>query len=151
MNLAGIVKTDFLPASIKIEYQDLIIYIDPLVVADSANADYIFITHNHADHFSIPDTERLSNEDTQIIGPKSVTKKLKDLPVSTVYLDERYLLDDIRWEVIGSYNLKKGFFNMPLHKRSDDFLGYVISLDTIRIYHAGDNDFIPEMTGLEKN
>lgn len=45
MNLAGIIKADFLPAGIRMEYKKNIIFIDPIVTDDTTTADLIFITH----------------------------------------------------------------------------------------------------------
>ena len=46
------------------------IYIDPYrIEADEPKADLVLITHQHYDHFSIQDLERLRKEDTQVIAP----------------------------------------------------------------------------------
>lgn len=56
----------------------------------------------------------------------------------------------ISFEAVESYNVKRGFFHMPLHKKSGNYLGYVITCGNSRIYHAGDTDFIPEMKDIEE-
>lgn len=56
-------------SSIKIT-GDKVIYFDPLKVAETHDADYIFITHTHWDHFSLEDIQKIRKESTKIIGPK---------------------------------------------------------------------------------
>ena len=144
MNWGGIIKADFMPAGIKIEMDDIILYADPLVVDDTVKADYIYITHSHLDHFSKPDIKKLSNLETIIIGPKTVTKKIKDNPFKTVHIGEKYDFGRVKCEVVESYNV-----NSKIHKKGDKFVGYVLTCDNVRIYIAGDTDLIPEMEELE--
>ncbi|KPL17001.1 MAG: hypothetical protein AMS23_08740 [Bacteroides sp. SM1_62] len=84
INIFGIIKADFISAGVKIKSDDILLYIDPLVTDDTAKADYIFITHNHLDHFSMPDIHKLSKPETIIIGPEPVTRKLKGKIVKTI-------------------------------------------------------------------
>jgi L-ascorbate metabolism protein UlaG (beta-lactamase superfamily) len=144
MNIFGLIKIDFQPASIKVEFDDKFLYIDPFVTDDSTKADYIFITHNHLDHFSMSDINKLLKRESIVIGPKSVTKKFKDYETKTVSIGDTVNLDRIRYEVVESYNFKSN-----MHKKGSKYVGYVISIDTTRIYVAGDTDFIPEMGDLK--
>lgn len=144
MNIFGIIKTDFIPASTKIEFRDLTLYTDPLVIDDTSKADYIFITHNHPDHFSKSMIDQLTIPETIIIGPKTVTKKLKHYNTKTISIGDKVDFGDIKCEVVESYNL-----NSSMHKKGSNFVGYLISCDTINIYVAGDTDFIPEMKELK--
>jgi L-ascorbate metabolism protein UlaG (beta-lactamase superfamily) len=145
MNWFGIIKTDFMPTGIKIESDGKLIYIDPLVVDDTVKADYIFITHNHFDHFSKHDIEKLSKPETIIIGPKTISKKIKNIEVRTIVTGDTLDFGRIECEVVASYNL-----NSNMHKKGNKNAGYIISCDTTRIYIAGDTDFIPEMGELGK-
>lgn len=149
MNFAGVMKGDFLPASIKVVYKSKLIYIDPVVVDDTLKADYILITHNHADHFSIPGIKKLSGDKTTIIGPEPVTKKLKEYNTKTLGIEDSLYPGDIQVKTIAAYNLKKNFFSIRPHKYSEGKLGYIITCGSVKIYHAGDTDFIPEMKELK--
>ncbi len=149
MNMAGIIKSTFLPGSIRISHSGRTIYVDPLMFPDSAPADLICITHNHADHFSMEDIERLSNRSTHIVGPKNISRKLRDYSFTPVRPADRLQIAQTGIEVVPSYNLREGFFSMRMHKPTGQFLGYILALDTSRIYIAGDTDFIPEMHNLE--
>ena len=43
-----------------------------------------------------------------------------------------------------AYNTDKEF-----HPKANKWLGFVLTVDGVSIYHAGDTDFIPEMEGLK--
>ena len=150
LNVMKLIKKDFMPPGVRITYSGLVIYIDPLEIIRQEKADYIFITHNHADHFSIVDIEKLTGDGTVIIAPGNVRKKLEGYTHRETKLGEIVKLEDLTYEVVPSYNVKRGFFHMPLHKRSDDFAGYILSFDSIRVYHAGDTDLIPEMGDFDE-
>ncbi len=144
MNIFGMIKIDFLPAGCKIEMDSIVVYADPVVVEDTVKADYIFITHNHLDHFLKKDVKKLSKSGTLIIGPKSVTKKIKETGTKTVSIGDTIDFGRIKYEVVESYNTRS-----KIHKKGSNYVGYVISCDTTRIYVAGDTDLIPEMEELE--
>ena len=144
MNIFGIIKSDFIPASIKIEFDDMILYIDPLLIEDTNKADYIFITHNHIDHFSLPEIKKLSKPETVLIGPITVTKKFENKEVKTVAIGDRLNFGRVKCEVVESYNLSS-----KMHKKGSNNVGYIISCDSTKIYIAGDTDFIPEMKKIE--
>jgi L-ascorbate metabolism protein UlaG (beta-lactamase superfamily) len=145
LNVFGLYKTDFMPAGVRIKASDKLIYVDPIAVEDTFKADYILVTHNHLDHFSKPDITKLSKPETVVIGPVTVSRKLKSARVKTAAVGNAFEFGVIRCEVVESYNLKA-----KLHKKGSKFLGFVISCDTTRIYIAGDTDWIPEMEELEE-
>jgi L-ascorbate metabolism protein UlaG (beta-lactamase superfamily) len=145
LNIFGLIKLDFMPASIKIEIDDgPILFIDPVVVNDNVKADYIFITHDHFDHFSKIDIEKLIKPETILIGPKTVTNQCADYNTKVALIGDKISLDKIDYEVVESYNI-----NSNRHKKGSNFVGYVITHKSTRIYIAGDTDFIPEMLDLE--
>jgi L-ascorbate metabolism protein UlaG (beta-lactamase superfamily) len=145
LKMFGFIKIDFMPASVKIDYDQIVIFCDPLVVEDTMKADYIFITHNHLDHFSKTDINKLLKPTTVIIAPKTVLKKYKHISNHAAKVGSIYNLDEIQCEVVESYNT-----NSNIHKKGDKCVGFVITCDTTRIYIAGDTDFIPEMKDLEE-
>lgn len=121
------------------------IYIDPWKIPSNApRADYIFITHDHYDHYSPEDIRRLSYQPTQIICPVDVSKKegRNTIPLNP---GVKLVRDKLRIEAVPAYNIDKKF-----HPKKNNWLGYVITLsDGTRVYHAGDTDFIPEMNDIK--
>jgi L-ascorbate metabolism protein UlaG (beta-lactamase superfamily) len=144
MNILGLIKTDFLSSGIKIVSGQTLIYADPVVVQDTSKSDIILVTHSHLDHFSKKTISRLSGVSTLVVGPKTITKKLKKRNTQTAQIGEIIKHGDIQIEVVESYNLQSS-----MHKKGSNFLGYVISVGEERIYIAGDTDLIPEMKDLK--
>jgi len=138
---------DLFPAGFKINSYDKVIYIDPVIVEGDELADYILITHSHSDHFSLSDIEKLAKEETIIIGPKDVAgklnKKLPELKVYEVKPEDKMAFGDITIEAIAAYNLKSGF--LTPHPMRKMWVGYVITIGDVKLYHAGDTDYVPEM------
>ena len=149
--ITRISKSDFFPSSFKIKENGKIIYIDPLAVSDTDKADYIFITHAHLDHFSIKDIKKIAESETLIICPKRVAKRLRKnvYKIREVKPGDFLDLDDnIKIKAIEAYNLKPALLWFKAHPVSKQNVGYVFNLDSVRIYHAGDTDYIPEMGSI---
>ncbi len=140
---------DFFPSGFRIEAPGKTIYIDPIAVNDPKPADYIFITHSHGDHLSLPDIKKLSDKKTLIICPKTAAAQISGFSVKEVKPGDRLMLNGIKCEAVASYNIKTGALGMVAHPASDMNVGYIITINGTRIYHAGDTDFIPEMKEIK--
>jgi L-ascorbate metabolism protein UlaG (beta-lactamase superfamily) len=124
------------------------IYIDPYRIAsDEPKADLVLITHQHYDHFSIQDLERVRKPDTHVIGPPAVAERLegnvRSLRAGDVVETDVYGVD-VR--AVPAYNTsKRDGDGRPFHPREAGCLGYEVNVRGERLYHAGDTDVIPEM------
>ena len=122
-----------------------VIYFDPFKITDAKNdADIIFITHEHFDHFSAEDIAKVVSENTVFVVPVSMRKTALDSGISQdklITLEPNVSVEicGIPTETIPAYNPGKKF-----HPRSSGWLGYIITLDGQRIYVAGDTDATPE-------
>ena len=131
-------------SSIKIK-DNKIIYIDPFKIDKNYNdADIVFITHDHFDHYSEEDIDKVINENTTIIIPeelltKILRKGINKNAVITVESNKEYMVQGIKFETIPAYNTNKTF-----HPKENDWVGYIITLDGIRYYIAGDTDITEE-------
>ena len=121
------------------------IYFDPWKLSKGAKmADMIFVTHEHFDHLSIDDIKRIATKDTTIVCDRESGKKIgskaacKELKV--VSPGDRLDIDGIGAEATASYNTNKEF-----HTKASKKVGYIVTIEGLRICHAGDTDFIPEM------
>ena len=123
-----------------------IIYIDPWKINEDEKADIILITHEHFDHCSSEDIEKIAKDDTTIVTVADCQSKVTRAEVNDVRLVEpgsKLNAHGIEIEAVHSYNLNKDF-----HPQSNNWVGFVITVNGKRIYHAGDTDNIPEMSQL---
>jgi len=117
-----------------------IIYIDPWKIEKTdKKADIILITHEHFDHCSPEDIEKIKKDNTIIISVKDCTDKIKG-NIKIIKPNEKIKIENIDIEAIPAYNINKDF-----HPKSNGWVGYIITINGIRIYQAGDTDAIDEM------
>ena len=121
------------------------IYIDPFKIDRNYNdADIVFITHDHYDHYSEEDIDKVINENTTIIIPEELLKKLLRKGINknaiiTVEPNKNYMVQGIKFETISAYNTNKTF-----HPKENGWVGYIIIINGIRYYIAGDTDITEE-------
>ena len=126
-------------SSIKIT-KEKTIYIDPFKIEkESRDADIILITHDHYDHYSPEDIEKVATNETIIVAPKTVKALSRMKNVILVEPNNTYKVEGIKIETIPSYNINKQF-----HPKENQWVGYIIEIGGIRYYIAGDTDITPE-------
>lgn len=136
--------------SIQIKDSRGMIYVDPLRISGNPNdAAWIFITHDHYDHFSPEDIAKVAGDNTTLIVPAKMEKKAQqsaDLVSSivTVAPGESREINGLEFETIPAYNKLK-----PFHPRSAGWVGYVFIVDGRRIYVAGDTDATDEAKAVK--
>ena len=122
-------------SSIKI-ISDKIIYFDPFKIEDeSHDADIIFITHDHYDHFSIDDIKKIEKEDTVYVIPDCMYNLLGGENVITVEPGEKTVVEGYETFVVPSYNETKQF-----HPKENGNVGYNVLIEGKRVFVAGDTD-----------
>lgn len=137
-------------SAIRIKKDNIIIYIDPYNIKENYNdADYIFITHEHYDHFSPEDIEKVIKSDTVIISVPKVISAVENLQKDKTKLicvepNESYDLKNIKFETTVAYNKTKLF-----HQKSKKWVGYIIIIEGVRYYIAGDTDDLDELENIK--
>ena len=139
-------------ASIRIEYDGKEIEIDPVrklgnkTIDYSAmpKADYIFVTHEHGDHFDKEAIKLLAGDKTQLV----MNKRCADMygPCAVLYNNQSATLGAVEVEAVPAYNTTEG--RTQFHPKGRDN-GYILTLDGLRIYIAGDTEDIPEMQDIK--
>lgn len=125
--------------------KEKMIYIDPYHIEKNYNdADMIFITHDHYDHYSEEDIDKVRKNNTIFIVPdnllnKLIKKGINDENIIALDPGDAENIDGIKVEAIHSYNIDK-----PFHPKENNWLGYVIEIDGVRYYIAGDTDITEE-------
>ena len=131
-------------SSIKLT-KEKIIHFDPYKINNELHdADIIFITHSHYDHFSEEDIKKIKKEDTTIVAPIDLLERIRNLGFSEeniiiVKPDENYKVGEIEFKTIRAYNTDK-----PFHPKSNNWVGYLLKIDDITYYIAGDTDALDE-------
>ena len=126
------------------------IYIDPFKIEENFHdADYIFITHDHYDHFDPDSIFKVRNDHTKIIIPKALKERVLSLGFSIsnileVYPLNNYKLDNLEFSTVSSYNINK-----PFHPKENGWVGYIIKTNNYKYYIAGDTDFLDENVNLD--
>ncbi len=126
------------------------IYFDPLNIEGTPHdADLIFVTHEHYDHFSPEDIRKVLKENTQIIVPTVMLDMVKEnkFPVQSIHgmlpmQTKEY--DGVKCQGIPAYNIGK-----PFHPKNNNWLGYLIELDGKTYYAMGDTDATLEATAVD--
>jgi L-ascorbate metabolism protein UlaG (beta-lactamase superfamily) len=123
------------------------VYIDPWKLpAGQPPAGVILVTHDHFDHLSVDDVAKIAGPDTVVAGPASVTEQIRGLETVTVAAGDSVEVRGLGVLVVPAYNLDKFRApGRPYHPREAGHVGYVVTLDGVRYYHAGDTDAVPEM------
>ena len=140
-------------ASIRIEYEGQEIEIDPVTklgnktidYAAMPKADYLFVTHEHGDHFDKEAIKTLSDGETQLIMNGRCTE-MYGTGKTMKNGDKIQLADDFTVEAVPAYNKTEG--RTQFHPKGRDN-GYILTIDGLRIYIAGDTEDIPEMEAIK--
>ncbi|MBQ7686642.1 MAG: MBL fold metallo-hydrolase [Bacteroidaceae bacterium] len=137
---------------IRIEFDAIEIQIDPvgkmgnrtIDYAAMPKADYIFVTHEHGDHYDAAVIKQLTGTNTQLV----MNRRCADMYGSGLALanGQNATLGDITVEAVPAYNITEG--RTQFHPKDRDN-GYILTLDGLRIYIAGDTEDIPEMAAIK--
>jgi len=131
--------------SIRIKSGTGTIYIDPLeIVEDKHDADYILITHDHYDHFSPEDIRKVAKADTILVVPEKMVDKAQEVAgnvgrIEAVKPGVYREISGLEFETVPAYNTLK-----PFHPKSAEWVGYLLRIDSKRVYIAGDTDATKE-------
>lgn len=123
------------------------IAIDPFNISNSVpQVDLILITHSHYDHCSIKDIQKIAREGTTIFVPADAQSKITHIDkvnMQIIAVGDEISVGNLKIEAVPAYNPKKQF-----HPKQEGWLGFLIKMNNVIIYHAGDTDKIPEMEKL---
>jgi len=103
------------------------------------------VTHEHGDHFDREALKQLSSDNTLLV----MNKRCSDLYGAGEIMangDSKQLSKDITLEAVPAYNTTEG--HQQFHPKGRDN-GYILTVDGLRIYIAGDTEDIPEMANIK--
>lgn len=124
----------------------LVLYFDPFeIMEESHDADVILVTHQHFDHFQPESIAKIKKEATMLIAPESMREKaIAESGISKdncVFLrpGQEVSLGTLTIEAVPAYNVGKTF-----HTKDKEWVGYVVRMDGVSYYVAGDTDANPD-------
>jgi L-ascorbate metabolism protein UlaG (beta-lactamase superfamily) len=128
------------------------VILDPFKAKGPYKADVLLISHEHFDHLSEDDIKRFASPATTIVAPKICEESLKAHGQEKVFVKPgaKVEVKGVKIEAIPAYNLNK--FREPgkvFHPKDDGRVGYIVTLDGVRFYQAGDSDATPELKSVD--
>ena len=123
-----------------------VLYFDPWRLdGDHPAADLVLVSHQHGDHCSPEDIQKVSGADTVVIASALAAEALPGARV--IAPGDKLSLKGIEIEIVPAYNVNKFRSpGVPFHPKADQHVGYIVTIQGVRVYFAGDTDPIPEMS-----
>ncbi len=121
---------------------DKIFYFDPFKIIKNYNdADYLFITHDHYDHYDEESIKKVINTKTLIVVPKILEDKVRKITDNILVVEpsKEYQVYNFTFQTIPAYNKSKDF-----HPKENGYVGYLLNIDKQRYYIMGDTDVVEE-------
>ena len=117
-----------------------VLYFDPFQLKTVPHdGDIIFVTHDHFDHFSPEDMEKVAKTDTVFVVPQSLAEKLPKDRTVALQVGEAAEVQVVLVEAVAAYNVSK-----PFHAKENGWLGYRVTMDGETLYVCGDTDATTE-------
>lgn len=119
----------------------LVVYVDPWrLPPDSPLADVVLITHEHHDHCSSADIDKIRHSGTLVLGNDRVREMLGGIVQVVRPWEGAVNCGDFSIRGVPAYTAEKAY-----HAKEFGGLGYIVSARRYDIYIAGDTDVIEEM------
>lgn len=124
------------------------VYFDPVRVSGAPHdADVVFVTHTHGDHFSAPDIQKALKPEGTLVVPADGAAKAKAAGIKNVLVvlpNQKYEVSGLGFQTVPAYNTDKSF-----HTKESNWVGYICKINNIAYYMAGDTDLIQEMKDIK--
>ncbi len=135
-------------STVGIEFGGVRIVIDPFrIPAGQPEADVILLSHHHPGHLSPVDIARVFREHTVVYASTRAAERLdRSLNAQRLVAGDVIHHGPLTIQAVAAYNVNK--FRHPgvlVHPPESQGLGFVIDIDDLSFYFAGDTDVIPEM------
>lgn len=126
-----------------------VLYFDPFQIkGETHDADIIFITHDHYDHFDPDSIRKIRKEGTVIAAPSGMKQELQkaagDCALVLMAPGDEQIISGIQIQAVPAYNRLK-----PFHPKRNGWIGYNVLMDGVRYYVAGDTDAVRELSSVE--
>ena len=124
------------------------LYFDPFKISTAEHdADIVFITHAHYDHLDPKSVEKISGRNTVFVAPSGMAQEMRKVTGNAELVlmapGDKKNISDITVQAIPAYNRLK-----PFHPKRNGWLGYIVTMDGVSYYVAGDTDAVSELSGV---
>ena len=117
----------------------VVIHVDLADCIPAKKGDILLYTHPHGDHYLPRVIEESINDGAVIMAPFDIASG------KIIKAGETSELKGIKITAVPAYNIKKAGF----HPKENGWVGYVITVDGVRVYVAGDTERVPEMKNVK--
>jgi L-ascorbate metabolism protein UlaG (beta-lactamase superfamily) len=126
-----------------------VIYFDPYKLRGKLpKGDVVLVSHEHYDHCSPDDVKQVRGPNTVVLAGGTAAQNLRG--ARAVKPGDRLTVAGLQIEAVRAYNVNKFRSpGVPFHPREAEHVGYIVTVDGVRVYFAGDTDHIPEMADLD--
>lgn len=121
------------------------IYIDPFQLEAGEPADLVFVTHPHQDHLELESLEKIVTPKTTIVCSADAHSKLAKLNPARIVMmkpGDSEEFGAVKVTATHAHNTDKEF-----HPKENEWLGFLITLDGMTIFHTGDLDDLEDLHG----
>lgn len=140
--------------TLALRYKGLTFHVDPVsglgkptdYAAEFPKADVLLVTHEHGDHFDKEAITALTEEGKTLLFTNARCAEMLGYGTVLANGDRCTLPGEVLLEAVPAYNYTEG--RTQFHPKGRDN-GFVLTLDGLRIYVAGDTEDIPEMAQLK--
>lgn len=125
------------------------IYFDPITLeGELPKADLILITHGHNDHWSVEDLLKIIGPNTTLIVSVNASG-VYDHAKDQLGIEAKIVREGDTLEVNGVTIQSVPAYDLRFHPRATGGVGFIVTVDDTRLYHAGGTGAYPEMAGYE--
>ncbi len=120
------------------------VYFDPYgITPDAPRADIVLTTHPHLDNYSLDNINQIMDNDSTLLLTHDSDALNKHGHVIPVKPHQTIKIEDIIIKTVPAYSQENNY-----HPKENNWIGYIVEMDGLRYYHAGDTELIPEMGEL---